>query len=122
MSRLGKDIQRTLNRAIGTLISSGTVVLENELRPGDQEGQVVRLAGSPRVRSRAAGRRSLEEIPPSELMAWLEDHERSVGRLFPGDREACSRYLLERAGGQVMTLSKRKHLEKIFDHLQRPVS
>lgn len=121
VSRLGKEIQRSLNRAIGTLISSGAIVLSNELRPGDADGQVVRVAGSPPVRSRVAGRRSLEEIPPSELLAWLDERPPTTGELFPTDRDACSRYLLERAGGQVMTLSKRKHLEKVFSHWQRPL-
>jgi very-short-patch-repair endonuclease len=122
VSRLGKEIERTLTRAIGGLISIGAIVLENELRPGDPDGQVVRLTGAPPVRSRPAGQRSLEEIPPSELLKWLEDRRPTTGELFPDNRDACCRYLLERAGGQAMTLSKRKHLEKILSFSRRPPS
>ena len=121
VSRLGKEIERTLTRAIGGLISIGAIALENELRPGDPDGQVVRLTGTPQVRSRPVGQRSLEEIPPSELLKWLEDHRPTTGALSPDSRDACFRYLLERAGGQVMTPSRRRHLEKIFNYSQKPL-
>jgi hypothetical protein len=114
VSRLGKEIQRVLNRAVGVLLASGEVVLENELGGGNQEGQVLRIAKTPRVRPRAVGRRSLEEIPPSELMSWLDDRRSSLGQHFSADPEECTRFLLERYGCQAMTLPRRKYLQKVF--------
>jgi hypothetical protein len=90
------------------------VVLENELGGGNQEGQVLRIAKTPRVRPRAVGRRSLEEIPPSELMSWLDDRRSSLGQHFSADPEECTRFLLERYGCQAMTLPRRKYLQKVF--------
>lgn len=114
VSRLGKEIQRVLNRAIGALLASGEIVLENELGGGAQEGQVLRGANTPRVRPRAVGQRSLEEIPPSELMAWLDDRRSSLGQHFSADADDCTRYLLQRCGCHTMTLPRRKYLHKVF--------
>lgn len=114
VSRLGKEIQRVLNRAVGVLLASGEIVLENELGGGTQEGQVLRVANTPRVRPRAMGQRSLEEIPPSELMSWLEDRRSSLGQDFSADADECTRYLLQRCGCHTMTLPRRKYLHKVF--------
>jgi len=114
VSRLGKEIQRVLNRSVGVLLASGEIVLENELGGGTQEGQVLRVANTPRVRPRAVGQRSLEEIPPSELMSWLDDRRSSYGDQFSPDADDCTRYLLQRCGCHTMTLPRRKYLQKVF--------
>lgn len=114
VSRLGKEIQRVLNRAIGVLLANGEVVLENELGGNTQEGQVLRIASTPRVRPRAVGQRSLDEIPPSELMSWLDDRRLSLGSQFSTDADECTRYLLERCGCHTMTPPRRKYLLTIF--------
>lgn len=114
MSRLGKEIQRVLNRSIGTLLASGEIVLESELGGNTQEGQVLRVSNTPRVRPRPVGRRSLEEIPPSELMSWLDDRRSSLGPHFSPDADDCTRYLLQRCGCHTMTLPRRKYLQKVF--------
>lgn len=115
VSRLGKEIQRVLNRAIGGLLASDEVVLESELGGSTQEGQVLRSANTPRVRPRAAGQRSLEEIPPSELMSWLDDRRSSLGSEFRLDADECTRYLLQRYGSHTMTIPRRKYLQKVFN-------
>jgi hypothetical protein len=114
VSRLGKEIQRVLNRSVGVLLASGEIVLENELGGSTQEGQVLRVANTPRVRPRPVGQRSLEEIPPSELMSWLDDRRSSLGQHFSPDADDCTRYLLQRCGCHTMTLSRRKYLQKVF--------
>jgi hypothetical protein len=123
VSRLGKEIQRVLNRSVGVLLASGEVVLENELGGSTQEGQVLRVANTPRVRPRAVGQRSLEEIPPSELMSWLDDRRSSLGQHFSPNADDCTRYLLQRCGCHGMTLPRRKYLQKVFTRwLQSEVS
>jgi very-short-patch-repair endonuclease len=114
VSRLGKEIQRVLNRSVGVLLASGEVVLENELGGSTQEGQVLRVANTPRVRPRPVGQRSLEEIPPSELMSWLDDRRSSLGQHFSPDADDCTRYLLHRCGCHTMTLPRRKYLQRVF--------
>ena len=123
VSRRGKEIQRVLNRAVGVLLTSAEIVLENELGVGTQEGQVLRVANTPRVRPRAIGQRSLEEIPPSELMSWIDERRSSFGDQFSPDADDCTRYLLQRCSCQTMTLSRRKYLTKVFTRwLQSDVS
>jgi len=112
--RATKVVRQALNHALGTMLRSGEIVQEDELGDGSPEGQVLRVAESPRVRERPAGRRDLQEIPPSELFVVLE-------RLASGslgtelDDEALLRGLLEYYGYSRLTANRRGYLRRILE-------
>jgi very-short-patch-repair endonuclease len=68
LHRVGKVVRQALNRALGAMLRAGEIVQEDEFGDGDPDGQVIRLAGVPRIRERPAGRRDLLDIPPSEIL------------------------------------------------------
>ena len=95
------------------MLRSGELVQVDELGNGSPEGQVLRLAGGPRVRERPAGRRDLQEIAPSELVVVLERLDSG----FPGiklDDETLLRGLLEHYGYNRLTAIRRTYLSKVL--------
>ncbi len=118
LQRVGRVVRQALNRSLGAMLRAGEIVQEDELGDGSPEGQVIRLAGSPRVRERSAGRRDLLEVPPSELLTVL-------GRLCPKDSrsrenyEALFRRLLEHYGFNRLTRPRREYLAKVLDSSER---
>jgi len=119
LARVGKIVRQALNRALGAMLRAGEIEQEDELRDGSPEGQVLRLAGAPKVEVRPAGRRDLLEIPPSELLAVLGrvPHGRGQSR---GDGEALSRVLLEHYGFSRLTKPRREYLPKVLRLLDQP--
>ena len=117
LQRVGRVVRQALNRALGAMLKAGEIVQEDELRDGSLEAQVLRLAGTPSVHVRPAGRRDLLEIPPSELLAVLR---RSIhgGTPSPGDGEALFRMVLERYGFNRLTKPRREYLSKVLRLLQ----
>jgi very-short-patch-repair endonuclease len=71
-SRLGKQIVHVMNRAVYRAVKLGRLTQNDERKRGGQINQVVRVAGSPIVKVRERGPRSLEEIPPLEIAAVRE--------------------------------------------------
>lgn len=123
LQRVGKAVRQGLNRALGAMLRSGEIVQEDELGDGSPEGLVVRLADSPKVRERPAGRRDLLEIPPSELLLVLDRIGASTGGAVQDD-QTLARSLLEHYGFSRLTEVRRKHLARILNvhHRQRPES
>ncbi len=119
LQRVGRAVRQTLNRALGAMLRAGEIVQDDELRDGSMEGQVLRLAGTPMVHVRPAGRRDLLEIPPSELLAVLR--RSAHGSTQPvGDGEALFRTLLEHYGFSRLTKPRREYLSKVLRLLQQP--
>ena len=118
LQRVGRVVRQALNRALGAMLRAGEIIQEDELRDGSPEGQVLRLAGTPMVKVRPAGRRDLLEIPPSELLAVLR---RSVyaGTQSPDENEALFRALLEHYGFSRLTKPRREYLSKVLRLQQR---
>lgn len=114
LQRAGKAVRQALNRALGAMLRSGEIVQEDELGDGSPEGQVVRLAGTPKVRERLAGRRDLLEIPPSELHLVL-DRLRPAGVGAEEEDESLLRGLLEHYGLGRLTGVRRKHLIRVLE-------
>jgi very-short-patch-repair endonuclease len=114
LQRAGKAVRQALNRALGALFRSGEIVQEDELGDGSPEGQVIRLAGTPKVRERLAGRRDLLEIPPSELHLVL-DRLRPAGVGAEEDDESLLRGLLEHYSFGRLTGVRRKHLIRVLE-------
>jgi very-short-patch-repair endonuclease len=113
LRRVGKIVRQALNRALGAMLRAGEIEQDDELRDGSPEGQVLRLAGAPKVEVRPAGRRDLLEIPPSELLAVLRRLTPGSGQ-SRGDGEAQSRALLEHYGFSRLTKPRREHLPKVL--------
>ena len=67
INKLGREIQRSMNRALQDLIEEGYVFLEDESDKGGLVYSIVRSAGTPPVTVRNRGSRAFEGIPPSEL-------------------------------------------------------
>ncbi len=65
--RMGRELKRTMNKALQYAIQNGRVVKEDESDRGGLVYTIVRLKGTPPVLVRERGPRRFEEIPPSEL-------------------------------------------------------
>lgn len=57
----------------GAVLRAGEIVQKDELGDGSPEGQLLRVAGTPKVRVKPAGRRDFLEIPPAELRTVLKE-------------------------------------------------
>jgi hypothetical protein len=112
--RATKVVRQALNHVLGTMLRAGEIVQEDELGNASPEGQVLRLAEDPRVRKRPAGRRDLEEIPPSELFVALERLDSGSTRTTLDD-EAILRRLLEHYGYSRLTANRRGYLRRILE-------
>jgi very-short-patch-repair endonuclease len=110
VERVGRTVRQVLNRALGTMLRAGEIVEEDELGHGSPEGQVLRVAGTPPVRVRPAGRRDLLEIPPSELRTVARDLARTTG---PHNEEALFRAILDHYGFRRLTKSRREYLSRV---------
>lgn len=111
LHRAGKTVKSLLNRALYSMQKAGEIVIEDELGDRSLESQVVRLAGTPRVRERPAGERDLTEIPASELFLVL-DRLKSKGT--QGDDETLMRGVLLHYGFSRLTEARRRHLERVI--------
>lgn len=111
LQRVGKIVRQALNRALGEMLQAGEILQDDELGDGSPDGQVLRIAGSPSVKVRPAGRRDLLEIPPSELIAVLK---RSPVAMNPrAHDEALFRLLIRHYGYTSLTAPRRKYLSKV---------
>lgn len=115
LQRVGKAVRQALNRALGAMLRSGEIVQEDELGDGSPEGQVVRLAGTPKVRERLAGIRDLLEIPPSELHLVLDRLRPAGVGAEEDDDESLLRGILEHYGFGRLTGVRRKQLIRVLE-------
>jgi hypothetical protein len=98
------------------------IVVEDEFGDRSLESQVLRLAGTPRVRERPAGGRDLLEIPPSEVFLVL-DHLLGASEDRLQDEQLLFRALLEHYEFSRLTEVRRRHLAKIIaGYRQRRIS
>jgi very-short-patch-repair endonuclease len=115
LHRAGKAVRQALNRALGAMLRSGEIVHEDELGDGYSEEQIVRIADTPKVRERLAGRRDLLEIRPSEIHLVLDRrHSTGVGA-DEDDDESLLRGILEYYGFGRLTAVRRKHLIRVLE-------
>jgi very-short-patch-repair endonuclease len=113
LQRVGKSVRQALNRALATMLRAGEIVQEDELGDRSPEGQVLRIAGTPSVNVRPAGRRDLLEIPPSELIAVLRLKAKAA-IVAGGEDEGLYRALLEHYGFTRLTRPRRAYLSKVI--------
>lgn len=109
LQRCGKTVRQMLSRALGEMLRTGEIVQEEELGDGSPEGQVLRMAGAPRVKVRPAGRRDLLEIPPSELIAVLGN----LGLSPSVADEKLFRAVLDYYGYKRLTVLRKQYLSKV---------
>jgi len=67
--RLGRELKSTMNKALANAISRGRIVSENEPGKSGLIFSTVRIKGTPPMRLRCRGPRTLEELPPAEVRA-----------------------------------------------------
>ena len=113
VQRAGRVVRQSLNRALGAMLRSGNIVKVNELGDRSSDGQVVRVAGTPKVRERPAGGRDLLEIPFSELSLVLARIETTAGA-GGDDDEHLLRRLLDRYGYTRLTQVRRRYLDRVL--------
>ena len=67
ISRMGRQLKRSMNRALQHAIRKGRVAKVDELGTGGLVNSIVRIKGRPAIVLRERGPRTFEEIPRSEL-------------------------------------------------------
>ena len=105
--RMGKDIKKSMNKALQQAISQGRVLPEDETDKGGLVYSIVRSAGYPPVVPRNRGPRRFEEIPPSELQLVARRLSRDTGAT-PGSephlRDVLDLFDLKRLTAQVKSI------------------
>jgi hypothetical protein len=109
LQRVGKTVRQALNKALGAMLRAGEIVQEDEFGNGSPEGLVLRIAGTPPVNVRPAGRRDLLEIPPSELVAVLKHSFLSSN----APDEQLFRALLNYYGYKRLTAQRKQYLSNV---------
>jgi very-short-patch-repair endonuclease len=117
LQRSGSFMRDEINAALWRLLITGEIVQIDELGNGKPEGLVVRTAGTPTVRLRPAGRRKLEEIPPSEIFLVLDRLQTTASD--PNDEELFFRKILEHFGFNQLTRTRRKHLQNLLNRFRQ---
>lgn len=69
--RVGKQVARALNLAIGAAVRQGKLISDDPLREPGVKPRTYRLPTQPDVRTRTLGPRTFEQVPPRELAAFL---------------------------------------------------
>lgn len=106
--RAAKIVQSEIRKALGVMKRMSQIEVEDELEDGSLEGRIYRLHGTQRVKERPAGRRRLEEIPPSEIISALSRSEIKFD-----DIDRCCRQVLEHYSFQRLTVPRREYLAKV---------
>lgn len=68
IKRMGRELKRTMNKALQHAVRQRRVVIENELNTKGYIHAIVRITGTSQIILRKRGPRSFEEIPPSEIL------------------------------------------------------
>jgi very-short-patch-repair endonuclease len=98
LGRISRPMRKVFNRAISSAVKTGHLIQEQEYASNDSADLIVRVANTPRVRLRERGERILEQIPPSEIAALMDEltkKSKAVGRL---SREVIFRMTLDEYG------------------------
>lgn len=119
LQRSGRSVRDRLNLALRALLKAGEIVQEDELGSGKPEGIIIRAAGTPTVRLRPAGRRKLEEIPPSEIFLVLDRLQIPPADGLPDDEEIFFRKILEHFGYSQLTRTRKKHLQNLLNRFRQ---
>ncbi|HZD02459.1 MAG TPA: AAA domain-containing protein [Actinomycetes bacterium] len=106
--RLGKLTRAPLNRAAAAAVRRGLLADENPSGRQTQIDRVLRLPGTPKVRVRARGDRSLDEVPMSEVAALMVRLRAVDPRVTPDEMK---RAVLDAYGPVRMTSGVSLYLE-----------
>jgi hypothetical protein len=113
LHRAGKTVRSLLNKALYRMQKAGEIVVVDELGDRSPESQVIRLPETPRVKQRAAGRRDLLEIPPSELWFVLTSLLQRPDEYVEND-DALARAVLKHYGFTRLTRRRQEYLERVL--------
>jgi very-short-patch-repair endonuclease/superfamily I DNA/RNA helicase len=109
-SRVGRELRRILNSAIGQAVRRGQLIQSNPLGLSGVRPKTYRLPGQPEVRPRTPGPRRLHELPPRELAAVMKHAAASAGW---HSEERLFRSTLELLGFQRLTERARTRLREV---------
>ena len=96
--RLGGQIRKALERALGEAVGQGRLLVDREADSEDPQ-ESVRTPSQPKTKLREAGRRSIHEVPRSELSALM----RHLAKDKAMEQEALFRSVLSRFGTKKLT-------------------
>lgn len=111
IQRVGKQLRSLFNKAISKAIRDGLLKEINEHRITDQLHKVVRIPECPPVVIRTRGDRTIEEIPPYELAAFMQEIVKSLPELRDNTEELF-RAVLDAYGLVRMTTNTKGVLQK----------
>jgi len=112
VQRVGNTMRAALNRHIAALLRTGEIEQLDEFGDGSNEGVVLRLSGCTVVKERPAGKRNLTEIPPSELIAVIQQILASSGKRMD-DEQVCHQVLFHYKFYSLTQVRKR-HLRRVL--------
>lgn len=124
IKRMGGQLKHLMNKALAHAVRSGRVVSVDEAARGGLLQSIVRVKGTPPIKVRSRGPRSLEEIPPSELKVVARYLVEQHGFAFGSEehlRAVLEVFELKRLTTQVSTLLQ-KTLEKSFPYEDESLS
>ena len=108
VKRIGSQLQRIFNRAMAYAVHRGMLVQQNEHGTKDQRNKIVRQPHTPEVVVRKIGERRVEEVPPFEIVAFMDLYRR-VHNVT--DRES----LIQKAKNHYGVLRMSEQTKKIFE-------
>lgn len=124
IQRMGHELKSTMNKALAHAIRQDRLESEDEANHGGLLFSVVRVKGRPPINLRSGGRRSFDEIPPSELQVvavfLAERHGFSSGS-DEHLRAVLERFDLKRLTTQVST-TLLKILERRFPYVDEIIN
>jgi very-short-patch-repair endonuclease len=114
LQRVTRGVQEMLNRALAVMLRAKEILQVDELGGSRPEGLVIRLAGTPSVVERPAGRRALNEIPPSELFLIFDRVLAQKSLTNKEETEWLFRTVLDYYGFTKLTQVRWRHLERLL--------
>jgi len=109
--RVGKQVARALNLAIGSAVRQGRLIADDPLNEAGGKPRTYRLPTQPDTTVRHLGPRTLEQVPPREVAALLAD---AAERLGWDNNETLFRAVLTRLGLHRLTTNVEARLLAIL--------
>ncbi len=110
IDRMDRSLKRKMNSAMQLAITEGLVLKEDELDRGGLMHCIMRSRGTPPIQFRERGPRSIDEIPPSELLVVASITE--LTERFPRASDEHLRAILRFYDLLRLTANARQTIEK----------
>ena len=111
LSKIGHQIKANFDTAISRALQEGLLEQANDYKKRDQGSKIVRIKGTEPVLLRAAGNRTFDEIPPTEIAALMQILVQNTPHMTKAPQSQLFRQTLECYGFKRMT----KNVQDILD-------